>query len=175
MNLKIILRYLFAIGLICFGILPHHTSRAEVTSPSLHIPSIDVTAPIVDLPIRNLPHGITWDTSRLHMTVGFLEMTQWFGQGGNTVLGGHSELARGQADIFWELDQVVPGNEIIINIDGHDRRYIVDRVFTVDQYNLDILRPTVHEQLTLFTCDTGSYDTSNGLYNERIVVVAYPG
>lgn len=152
--------------------LSYNTSYAGRTRPLIEIPAIEVSAPIVNVPIRALPQGVTWDTSRLYMTVGYLEKTPWFGDGGNTVLGGHSERARGEADIFWELDQLVSGDEIIVTVDEQERHYLVDRVFTVEHDDLSILRPTPHEQLTLFTCDTESYNTDDGSYNNRIVVVA---
>lgn len=166
---------LFIILLTPLFILTSHSAiQAYDPGTRLSIPSIGVEAPVIPIPIRAQSHGVTWDTSRLKMSVGFLELTDWFGSGGNTVLGGHSELARGQEDIFYYLDLVKVGDEIIVNADGREFRYVVVQVFTVDQYDVEIVRPTPHEQLTLITCDTGSYNASNGEYDNRIVVVAHP-
>lgn len=168
-----IIRIISLIGLLVliigFSTAPTFAYDAGV---AISIPSIDVNAPIVTLPIRDLPHGRTWDTSGLSMAVGYMEHTAWFGQGGNVVLGGHSELGRGQADIFYHLDQVAVGDEIIIYLDGSERRYVVASVFSVDQNDVSIVRPTPHEQLTIMTCDLESFDSGN--YNNRVVVVAYP-
>jgi len=142
---------------------------------ALRIPAIGVDAPVVYVPIRDLPHGRTWDVGGLNMTVGYLEQTAWFGQGGNVVLGGHSELARGQADVFYQLDQLEVGTEIFVNVGGAEHRYIVQHVGRVDQHDISIVRPTGHEQLTIITCDLGSYNASNGTYNNRVVVIAVPG
>lgn len=142
---------------------------------SLRIPAIGIEAPIVSVPIRDLPHGRTWDVSGLNMTVGYFEQTAWFGQGSNVVLGGHSELARGQADVFYSLDQLQAGAEIFVNVGGTEMRYVVTHVGEVDQHDVSIVRPTEHEQLTIITCDLDSYNASNGMYNNRVVVIAVPG
>jgi len=162
---------LFTALLIWFGTA---ASFAYEPGTRLAIPAIGVEAPIVPIPIRDLAVGVTWDTSQLNMSVGFLELTAWFGSGGNTVLGGHSELSRGQEDIFYYLDLVEVGDEIIISVDGREIQYTVARIFTVDQYDLQVVMPTVHDQLTLITCDVDSYNTVKGEYHDRIVVVAYP-
>jgi len=159
----------FLILIVGFNAFP---ALANDAGAAISIPSIDVTAPIVTLPLRDLPHGRTWDTSGLSMAVGYMEHTAWFGQGGNVVLGGHSELGRGQADIFYHLDQVAVGDEIIIRVGGDERRYVVANVFSVDENDVSIVRPTSQEQLTIMTCDLGSFDGGN--YNSRVVVVAYP-
>jgi LPXTG-site transpeptidase (sortase) family protein len=90
------------------------------------------------------------------------------------VLGGHSQLAPGQPDVFYNLDQVSIGDEIIITETGSVRRYSVTDVYRANQYDIAPLRPTSHEQLTLITCDSASYDANSGGYNNRVVVVALP-
>jgi len=141
------------------------------TGATLSIPSIELTAPIVTISIRAFPNGaVTWDTTQITSEVGFLDGLSWFGQGGNTVLGGHSELAGRVPAVFYELDQVVVGDEIIVTNDGVEIRYQVTDTFTVNQTDLSILYPTSGEQLTLFTCDIESYN--NGNYNRRDVVIA---
>lgn len=138
------------------------------------IPSIDVNAAIVPVYVRQYDNGATWDVSGLNMTVGFFTGLPWLGAGNNTVLGGHSELARGQADVFYRLDQVQVGAEIIVIENGNERHYVVTNTYRVDQYNLTPLYPTGHEQITIITCDLGSYNSSSGAYNDRVVVVAVP-
>lgn len=140
---------------------------------SIRIPAIDVDAPIVSIGIRTFPNGaVTWDTTQLTTEVGFLEGTAWFGQGGNIVLGGHSELANRVPTVFYNLDDLVAGDEIIVNVNGSDRRYIVSRVYTVLDSDLSIIQPSSSERLTIMTCDITSY--VNGVYTRRIVVVANP-
>ena len=139
------------------------------------IPSIEVNAPIVPVFVRAFPNGdVTWDVSRLNMTVGYFDGLPSFGSGSNTVLGGHSARAQGQADVFYRLDQVQVGAEVIVIENGNERHYVVSNTYRVNQYDLAPIYPTRHEQLTLMTCDLGSYNASNGVYNDRFVVVALP-
>ena len=141
------------------------------TGATLSIPSIELNAPIVTIGIRAFANGaVTWDTSQIESEVGFLDGMSWFGQGGNTVLGGHSELADRVPAVFYELDRVAVGDEIIVTANGTEIHYQVTDTFTVNQSDLSILYPTSDEQLTLFTCDIESYN--NGSYNRRDVVIA---
>ncbi|NJL54239.1 sortase [bacterium] len=145
-------------------------SLAE-TGVTLSIPAIDVEAPIVTLHIRAFPSGeVTWDTSSITTEVGFLDGMAWFGQGGNIVLGGHSELAGRAPAVFYHLDEVVVGDEIIVNDNGTEWRYVVTETFTVSDRDLSILYPTRSERLTLMTCDTDSL--VGGQYSRRVVVIA---
>ncbi|MEQ8676801.1 MAG: sortase [Aggregatilineales bacterium] len=146
-------------------------SAYDATGVTISIPSIGVSAPIVSIGIRAFPNGdVTWDTTELTTQVGFLQGTAWFGQGGNIVLGGHSELAERAPSVFYDLDQVVVGDEIVINSDGQDIRYRVTSVSNVSYRDLSILYPSTSERLTIMTCDTASL--SGGNYSRRDVVVA---
>lgn len=141
---------------------------AEVT---ISIPAIEVEAPIVTLFIRAFPDGqVTWDTSEITSEVGYLDGLPWFGEGGNIVLGGHSELTGREPSVFYDLDDVELGDEIIVNDHGEEYVYIVTDIFEVEQYDLSILYPTNTEQLTLMTCDVDSL--VGGVYNRRVVVIA---
>jgi len=135
------------------------------------IPAIDVDAPIVTINIRAFPSGeVTWDTSGLTEEVGFFEGMAWFGEGGNVVLGGHSELAGRRPAVFYHLDQVAVDDEIIVYEHGTEWRYVVTDVFEVGYRDLSVLYPTAQERLTIMTCDTDSL--ANGAYSRRVVVVA---
>lgn len=143
-------------------------SEFDVT---ISIPSIEVEAPVVTLFIRAFPDGqVTWDTSTITSEVGYLDGLPWFGEGGNVVLGGHSELVGREPSVFYELDEVELGDEIIVNDHDEEYVYIVTDIFEVEQYDLSILYPTNGEQLTLMTCDTDSL--VGGVYNRRVVVIA---
>jgi LPXTG-site transpeptidase (sortase) family protein len=145
------------------------------SNATIIIPSIEVNAPIVPVHIRAFPNGeVTWDVGGLHMTAGYFTGLPWFGSGSNTVLGGHSALAQGQADVFYRLDQVQIGDEVIAIENGNERHYIVTNTYRANQHDLTPIYPTEHEQLTLITCDLSSYNSSTGYYNDRFVVVALP-
>lgn len=167
-------RITIVIGLILCAIIAVSPTAAQDEGVSISIPSIDVNAPIVSVALRQYNNGITtWDVSRLRMTVGHFEGTAWFGDGGNILLGGHSESSRGRADIFFNLDQIQAGAEIVVTVNGTVYRYSVVNVYRVNQDDLTPVYPTTHEQLTLMTCDVGSYNASTGEYQDRIIVVAH--
>jgi LPXTG-site transpeptidase (sortase) family protein len=143
----------------------------EDTGAVISIPSIGVNAPVVRLGLRQFANGdVTWDTSTITTQVGHLDGMGWFGQAGNTVLGGHSELAGRSPAVFYDLDKVEIGDEIVVTIGDTVYRYTVTRTFEVGQRDLSILYPTNNEQLTIMTCDTDSL--SGGQYVRRTVIVA---
>ena len=144
--------------------------QAQDAAVTISIPSIHVTAPIVHAPY-SLELG-TWDVSHLYMNVGHMEFTPWVGMGGNIVLGAHSEtIGEAAPDIFYNLNAVRVGDEIIITIDGVNYVYRVVKTRTVASTDISILNATSTEVLTLFTCDIGSYG-GNGKYGRRHVVIA---
>lgn len=164
---------LLTILLLLFGAF--HASTADETLDGLviSIPSIQVEAPVVPVYIRTFPDGeVTWDVSDLRMAVGHFEGLPFVGQGGNAVLGGHSERARGEADVFYNLHRVQVGDLIEVRTEDVEYQYEVRRVFSVDPRDLSVLYPTPSEQLTLITCDLASYHEASGAYGRRVVVVA---
>lgn len=170
-------RSLITVSIMTFAVILVNSvlaTPAEAFAPTgahLSIPSISVNAPIVTLGIRAFPNGnVTWDTTDITSEVGYLDGLSWFGQNGNTAIGGHSELAGRVPAVFYQLDQVAIGDDIFVNVDGNQLHYRVTRTFTVNQSDLSILYPSNSEQLTLFTCDTESFDGGN--YTRRDVVIA---
>lgn len=138
---------------------------------SISIPSIGVQAPVVRIGIRAFPNGeVTWDTSGLTTQVGHLEGMAWFGQSGNIVLGGHSELANRVPTVFYDLEEVAVGDEVIITQGSTTWRYVVTDTFEVSYRDLSILYPTTTERLTIITCALGSFSGSS--YSRRTVVIA---
>jgi LPXTG-site transpeptidase (sortase) family protein len=146
---------------------------AQDTGATLSIPSLNVTASIVEVNLRQFPNGkMTWDTQALGMNVGHLENTAWLDTPGNIVLGGHSELAQRTQGVFYMLVNIKMGDSIMLTRGEDTRQYIVTQIYQVDFDDLSPVYPTASELLTLITCDTGSYNTSNGNYNRRMIVVA---
>lgn len=158
-----------AILLIASLFLELSTSHAQDAAPTIAIPSIQVAAPIVSAYYS--PELRTWDVSHLYMTVGHMEFTPWFGMnGGNIVLGAHSETAAGEPDIFYNLRNVQIGDEIVVTVGGTNYVYRVVQTKVISARDTSILRPNTTETLTLFTCDIASY--ADGKYTHRNVVVA---
>lgn len=141
----------------------------QTAETALYIPALDVSSPITTFP---LGFG-TWDINPWERNVGHFEGTAWDGHLGNIVIGGHSEYPSGVEAVFYDLDQLRFGDVIFLDIDGVRRRYFVTEVKAVDMYDLDPVRPTSDNRLTLITCDVPSYDPTTGIYDDRVVVIAH--
>ncbi|MEO1643690.1 MAG: sortase [Chloroflexota bacterium] len=162
---------MFMAGIVVLGFAPQATSTADAyMGSSLSIPSIGLSAPIYGAPLAET----TWDVSHLNMSVGHLQYLPWFGQPANVVLAGHSTTPEGQPDIFYALNAVSVGDEIVVVADGMVYRYIVATKTVVANDDLSILASTGNTMLTLFTCTHGSYNPTTGRYDQRTVVTAYP-
>jgi sortase A len=94
------------------------------------------------------------------------------GQGGNVVLSGHHNLG---AEVFRYLVDLKKGDEIILQADGRDYRYMVADHFILPerdisteqrQQNAQWIMPTADERLTLVTC--WPYNDNS----HRLIVVA---
>jgi LPXTG-site transpeptidase (sortase) family protein len=161
------------IGLfILAGNFTHQTATVSAQdAPRLLIPSIEVNAPLHPVYVRQMPDGnSTWDVSGLHQSVGVFDGLTPIGQPGNAVIGGHSEQARGEADVFYNLHEVRVGDEVQVVAGENTLTYRVVSVREVNLYDLSILIDTEDERLTLITCDRDSF-TGSG-YGQRVVVVA---
>jgi LPXTG-site transpeptidase (sortase) family protein len=156
------------LALICFASLPV-LADAPTT---IEIADIGVSGIIVPVYIQSTPNGSTWDVSGLRMNAGLLTGLGTFGQG-NAVIGAHSEATDGSADLFYNLDAVQVGSQIVINVNGQLLTYEVQEVYRVGATDLRPLYPTQEERLTLITCDRGSYSSEAGTYSQRVVVVAH--
>ncbi|MGJ3238914.1 MAG: sortase [Anaerolineae bacterium] len=146
-------------------------ARAQSTT-TISIPALDIETVVVQAPLT--PDYTTWDVSQLFMNVGHLVGTSWFGQGSNIVLGGHSLTPEFAPDIFYNLHALQVGDLIVVETDGIVRQYTVNALHSVDQFDVRVVLPTPHEQLTLITCQRGTYNSQSGQYQNRLVVVAVP-
>lgn len=132
------------------------------------IPTLGVDSHITEFPLN----GVSWTINPWEGGIGHLQGTGWFGAAGNIALGGHSWLPNHTPGIFVNLHTLQPGQEVIINNNGEELRYTVTGVSNVSMYDLTVLYPTGDEQLTLITCDAGSFDPESNLYNRRVIVRA---
>jgi LPXTG-site transpeptidase (sortase) family protein len=141
----------------------------------LSIPAIRVEAEVIPVELKAFPGGIvTWDVAQIDWEVGYLEGTAWFGEGSNTVLGGHSELEDRQPAIFQSLHFLDIGDIVTITTSRGQWHFVVDHVTTVPIDDLSPLYPTEEAQLTLITCDPQSYAEvgEDVRYDRRVVVTA---
>ncbi|TVR24561.1 MAG: sortase [Anaerolineaceae bacterium] len=133
------------------------------------IPSIAVNSPIIQVYLS----GNSWDVDSLGLNVGHLQGTTWLsGRPGNIVLSGHVEMGDGRRGVFTNLGELEDGALIILQQGDTERRYIVTEKSVVTPDNLDPVRPTSDERLTLITCD--DYDFFSDAYATRTVIVAEP-
>ena len=160
-----------ALLVLCFA---SPAVMAESNSTTIEIASIGVSAEIVPVYIQaTSSRNATWDVSGLRMNAGLLTGLGEFGEQGNTVVGAHSEAIGGTADLFYNLDTVQIGSQIVINVNGQLLTYEVQDVYSVAATDLTPVYPTQDERLTLITCDRGSYSSESGRYSQRVIVVAH--
>ncbi|MEX1019124.1 MAG: class F sortase, partial [Litorilinea sp.] len=142
----------------------------------LTIPALDVDAPIEAV-------GRGQDATGQDNTMALpshWDTTAWYapgtrpGQLGNAVIAGHFNTPRDRPAVFWDLAQLIPGDEIHVHdSDGTLHIFVVDRV---EEYPFDaapiaeIFGFTPHaRQLNLITC-AGEWNRTVGNYTKRLVV-----
>jgi sortase A len=117
------------------------------------IPKIGVSSPMLE--------GIRMTT--LDIGPGHWPGTALPGQGGNVVVAGHRTSKN---KVFRNIDQLVPGDEIIFGMSDGEHRYRVTRTEIVNPDAVWIVNPTPSPTATLFACHPP------GSTRQRIVVFA---
>jgi LPXTG-site transpeptidase (sortase) family protein len=148
--------------------LTQTTSAQDVSLATLRIPLLAQESDIVLAPVV-YP---TWDVSHLGERIGYLEMTAWFGQGGNTVLAGHATTPDLIPSTWYNLEMMEAGDAISVVADNIEYQYAVAGIYRVADTDISLVLPMNEERLTLMTCDVSSW---NGVtFTRRIIVVALP-
>ena len=117
----------------------------------LQIPAIGVDAPIVQ--------GDGWE--QLKKGVGQHIGSADPGDEGNLVLTAHNDVF---GEIFRDLDQLKPGDQVIVHTDQRTYNYVISDSDIVEPTQVDVLAPTTKATLTLISCYPYLID------NQRIVV-----
>jgi LPXTG-site transpeptidase (sortase) family protein len=121
------------------------------------IPSINIDLPIDEASIKD---GV-WQISYTNAT--FLGTSESPGSGGNTVIYGHNKKL-----IFGNLPYLSLGQKILIKTkSGKVFTYLAYEKDFVSPDRVDLVSPSDHEELTIFTC-YGLFDS------QRVVVKAKP-
>ena len=115
------------------------------------IEAINVDAPVVQ--------GVDWE--QLKKGIGQVIGTALPGQVGNGVHSAHNDI---YGEIFRDLDQLKPGNEILIYTASREYRYVVREWRIVEPTEVTVMEPTMIATLTLISCYPYLVDT------QRIVV-----
>ncbi len=119
----------------------------------IQVPAISVDAPIVQ--------GDAWD--QLKKGVGQHIGSADPGQVGNTVLSAHDDVF---GEIFRDLTQLKPGDQVILFTTQQQFVYVVTGSQIVPPTQVDVMNPTSDPTVTLITCYPYMVD------NKRIVVFA---
>lgn len=118
------------------------------------IPSINVFARIVQ--------GDGWE--ELKQGVGQHIGTPNPGEKGNIVLSAHNDVF---GELFRDLDQLEPGDEVILYTEQKAYTYVVRQTQVVEPTDVEVMAPTREPVVTLISCYPYLVD------NKRIVVTAY--
>jgi sortase A len=119
----------------------------------IQIPAIGVDAPIVQ--------GDAWE--QLKKGVGQHIGSADPGQVGNTILSAHDDVF---GEIFRDLTQLKPGDQVILYTTQQQHVYVVTGSQIVLPTQVEVMNPTSDPTLTLITCYPYMVD------NKRIVVFA---
>lgn len=127
-------------------------------------PPVEIIIPSVEIGLPVAPGGITngvWEISEKDAT--FLVTSSPPGTGGNTVIYGHNKKA-----IFGNLPYLSIGQKISIKTQsGKIYVYEATQKYFVGADRVDLVSPTDHEELTIYTC-WGLFDS------QRAVIKAKP-
>jgi len=94
------------------------------------------------------------------------------GSSGNAVFSGHVDYHPHYTAVFWDLNQLAPGDIIEVYLpNGSVARYAVQWSETIDPETdfISYCRDTGEGIITIVTCQ-GTFDPSTGQYNYRLVV-----
>lgn len=137
----------------------------------LVIPAIGVDTVVGDLSLTAAEVEVPEDFDE----AGWWTQTRRPGEIGPAVIGGHVDSRSGPA-VFYELDQLQPGDEIlVINEAGDEVVFVVESGLQMDKYDRP---PEVfgfgesRPELRLITCG-GDFDPSIGHYTDNYVVFAH--
>jgi LPXTG-site transpeptidase (sortase) family protein len=121
------------------------------------IPSLKIDIPVEAGSIKDGVWQISYDKAT------FLDSSSTPGEGGNSVIYGHNKKL-----IFGSLPYLSIGQKVSVKTaDGKIHNYEVYKKEFVSPDRIDLVSPTDHEELTLFTC-WGIFDS------QRVVVKARP-
>lgn len=105
----------------------------------IQIPAIRVDAPVVQ--------GDGWE--QLKKGVGQAVGTANPGENGNVVLSAHNDIF---GEIFRYLDQLQPGDEVVLYSNQGVYVYIVTRTKVVEPTDVSVMEPTTDPSITLISC-----------------------
>lgn len=135
------------------GVISHATAIPAVSGQvvRIRIPSINVDAPVVQ--------GDDWEA--LKNGVGLSAYSGQPGEMGNVILSGHNDIF---GQVFQNLENVNPGDEIMLLTEKSAYTYVVTGTQIVQPSQVEVLQQTSESVVTLISCYPYLVDT------QRIVV-----
>jgi len=133
--------------------VPAIPTQGPTQATRIIIPAINVDAPVVQ--------GDSWE--QLKKGVAQHIGTADPGQVGNVVLSAHNDI---YAEIFRNLDRLVPGDEVQLHTASQIFTYVITGQRLVLPTEVSVMDPTAHPSLTLISCYPYLVDT------ERIIITA---
>ena len=105
----------------------------------LRVPAINVDAPVVP--------GDDWES--LKNGIGLNASSSAAGKPGNVILSGHNDIF---GQVFRDLDQLKPGDEIIVLTEKNAYTYSVQNTEVVLPNQVEVMAQTTDETITLISC-----------------------
>jgi sortase A len=133
---------------------PPKPTPAPIQARRIQIPAIDIDAPVVQ--------GM-YDWEALKRGVAQKIGSAAPGQVGNMALAAHNDI---YGELFRDLDQLKPGDEVIVSTSTQSYTYIVRETRIVEPTEVSVLDPTDWASTTLISCYPYRVNT------QRIVVFA---
>lgn len=154
------------------AVSPKPQQNVDPLPVRLHIPAIDVDTEVEE--VGQTTSG-AMDVPKNVDNVAWYELGAFPGRAGNAVIAGHLDRIGGAPAVFWKLDKLQLGDEVLVeDITGTTHRYQVVNVesYPYDQAPMaDIFGFTLKSRLNLITC-RGRWDQAQQTYANRLVVFA---
>lgn len=144
---------------------PAHTLKPSSDVAVSVQPSTEQGVTLLSIPRIHLQAAVLEGTDRktLLLAPGHLRKTALPGDPGNSVIAGHRDT------FFRHVYELNVGDEILVQREGHQYRYIVSSKSIVGPQDTWVTSPTHESRLTLITCYPAYYI---GPAPERAVVIA---
>jgi sortase A len=148
--------------------VPSQAAEETALPVAVRIPRLGVSAPVRDVGLT--PEG-GMDIPDDAFTVGWYVAAAAPGQQGNAVFAGHRDTVTGTPGVFWRLNELNEGDEIIVEMnDGTEKTFAVERSVAYPYNNApmeEIFGRSDKRSLNLVTC-AGSWNRDT--YDHRLVV-----
>lgn len=79
---------------------------------------------------------------------------------------------RGRPAFFYAINQLEPGDTILVGYRDKTLTFAVERVFLTTPFDLTVLNPTPYPTLTLTTCDPPGSDEMRLIVRAQLIKVA---